>query len=341
MTAAGRDEPRVRGLPAIADAREARKKTRWPTTKFWGWSALVLIAGFILHWKWSQSEVESARQALLAKQRAVMVELGPRWLPLRDKVEGWTLGLAKEVGSEIVDRDALAGWDFRDKPGLYLRMRVEEAKDAEAIRRGAKASLHDGFTACLLRVANADPFGGRECKKTRDCPAGEQCNEADRCARPSQPYNLRVAYRALNILSDEWIRDVQDSTAELRVRMLAQAFDDTVRDDLPIAADLLTRAQYFLVLLDETPPDLAVPDGGTATQAVQGAAHAARVGLWRLSDGKQVLRIRREAGAELLGAEPTTAPQVLAARQRQAQSCALALAVRQSMGDGGAGTLTP
>ena len=330
------EEPRVRGLPAIEEARQARNKVRWPAPKYWAWAALILAASGILHWKWSQGRVESARQALMARQRAVAVELGPRWLPLRDKVEAWVLGLAREPGADVIDREALANWDFRDKPGLYLRMRVEDAKDATAIRKGARDSLRDAFTGCLMRMPNVAPWSGQACKKTRECPSGEFCNETDHCSRPVQPYNLRVAYRTMHVLSDEWMRDAQDASSDLRIRLLSESFEDTVRDDIPVAADLLTRAQYLLVVLDESPPDLKVPEGGDPMEAVQAVEHFARVGVWRTSDGKQVLRVRREAGGQLLGAQPTVDPGVAEARQRQANSCALALTVRQAMGDASA-----
>jgi hypothetical protein len=303
--------------------------------KFWGWVAIILAITAILHWKTSQGQLESARQALLARQRAVVVELGPRWLPLRDKIEAWTLELAREPGAEIVDRDSLNGWEFRDKPGIYLRLRVDQASGADAVRKAAKQSLHDAFTSCLLRLANPNPLAGGECRRTHDCPTGQFCNEIDRCSRPAQPYNLRVAYRTMHILSDEWLRDAQETSTELRMRLLTASFDDTIRDDIPLAVDLLTRAQYFLLVLDEVktlgaPP----PDGGAdPTDVAMAEPHFARVGLWRLQDGKLVLRARREAGGELLGGMPSADPEVLAARQRQANSCALALSLRQAMGD--------
>lgn len=331
------NEARQRGLKAIEEAREARGKLRFPPARFWGWTAVVLAATGILHWKWSQGQLESARQKLMAEQRAVAVELGPKWKSLRGSVEAWTLDLAKDAGAEIVDREALRGWDFRDRPGLYLRLRVDEARDVEALRKGLKSSLRDAFTACLMRVPNPNPLAGAECKRTRDCAVGQICNELDRCTAPAQPYNLRVAYRTMNVLSDEWVRDVQDAGTELRLRLLTGMFEDTVRDDLPVAVDLLTRAQYLLVVLDEPVGGLEARDGGTPTQALQAARHTARVGVWRLSDGKNVLRVRREAGAQLLGGAPSGADaDVLDARQRQANSCALALAVREAMGDTGA-----
>jgi hypothetical protein len=325
------EEPRERGLPSIAEARRARSKIRWPSVKFWGYVAIVLAITGILHWKWSQGRIESARQKLMAKQRGVAVELLPRWTGLRDRVERWTIELAKEAGPEVIDREALKGWDFRQLAGIYLRLRVDQAATAESIRKGADGSLRDAFTACLVRANNPNPLAGQECKRTRDCPQGEYCNENDRCSRPVQPYNMRIAYRTLRILSDDWVRDVQEAN-ELGLRAIEATFDDTVRDDLPISTELLTRAQYYLVVLDE-PIDGAKDQ---PTEALLAAPHAARIGLWRISDDKLVLRVRREGSAELRGGMPVVDPEVVAARQRQANSCALALAVRQAIGDSSA-----
>lgn len=332
-------EGRPRGLKAIEEARLARGKSRFPPPRFWAWTAVILAATGIFHWKWTQGQLEGTRQRLLAEQRNVAAELGPKWEALRGSAERWTLELARDGGPEIIDHDALAGWDFREKPGLYLRLRVDEANEVESLRKSLKSSLRDAFTACLLRVPNPSLLGGPECKKTRDCAVGQLCNELNRCSAPAQPYNLRVAYRTMSVLSDEWVRDVQDAGTELRLRLLGAMFQDTVRDDLPIAVDLLARAQYLMVVLDEPVVGLRVPDGGSTSQALRGARHLARVAVWRLSDGKNVLRIRREAQGQLLGGTPTVADdEVLEARQRQANGCALALAVREAMGDAAAPT---
>ena len=347
MSAEDKDQkPRTRGLPSIQEARDARAKgkTRSPSPKFWGYAALVLVVGFILQWKWTSNEVDRGKQKLLADQRGVAAELGPRWLPLRDKLEKWTTDLAKSASPEIIDREGLGKWDFRTRSGIYLRLRVEDAQTPEAIRAGAKSSLRDGFTACLMRVPNPSATAGKECKRTRDCPAREFCNEQDHCSKPAQPFNLRVAYRTMQLLSDDWVREVQAVDAELRLRLYQTNFEDAIRDDMPLASELLAQAQYFLVVLDETPPGLALPapDAGvTANEAVQGTAHESRVLVVRLSDDKVLLRIRRPAGGELLGASPSIDADVMAARQRQANSCALALAVREAMGDTSAATVPP
>jgi hypothetical protein len=339
------DKPRARGLPSIQQARDARAegRTRWPAPKFWAYAGLVMAIGAILHWKWSDSEIERTKQKLLADQRGVAAELGPRWDPLRTRIEGWITGLAKDPGPEVIDRDALAKWDFRTRSGVYIRLPVDEARSPEDIQKGARDSLREAFTACLMRVPNPVATAGKECKRTRDCPPREFCNEQDHCSKMAQPFNLRVAYRTMHILSEEWVRDVQAVDADLRMRLYVTSFEDAVHDDLPLAAEFLTQAQYLLVVLDETPPGAALPaaDAGTLAQAVQGVPHAARIAVFRLSDDKVLLRIRRQSGGDLIGGTPQADSEVLAARQRQANSCALALAVREAMGDIGAAAVPP
>jgi hypothetical protein len=347
MSSSEEQEPRQRGLPAVHAARDARAsgKVRYPSVKFWGYSALILAVGAILQWKFSTNEEERARQKLMADQRAVTAELGPRWFPLREKIERWTTELAGEPGAEIVDREALKSWDFRDKAGNYLRLRLADAKTPESIRAGAVNSLRDGFTSCLMRVPNPNPTAGAECKRTRDCPSGDFCNEQDHCSRLAQPFNVRDAYRPMRVLSDDWIHEVQDASSDLRVRALEGGFKDTVRDDIPRAIEVLQKAQYLLVVLDEDVPGLALPgaDAGpsAAAEAIQGVPHMARVGVWRLSDGKQILRLRREAHAQLLGATPAVdaAERTSSSTMQQANSCALALEVRSAMGDTSAGSV--
>src|ERR1051325_9757660 len=98
------DEPRGRGLPSIEQARQGRGKLRWPSAKYWGYGGLILAVSAIIYWQRSQAQIESTRQKLMADQRAIAAELGPRWLPMRDKIEAWTLELAKDAGPDVVNQ---------------------------------------------------------------------------------------------------------------------------------------------------------------------------------------------------------------------------------------------
>lgn len=332
-------EERVRGLKAVQEHRESRTKMRWPPAKYWGYAGIVMVLMGIFHYKRTLGELDRMRAQLLGKQRFVKGEVEPRWAPMRDKMEGWTMALAKGPVEDFVDKDALASWSFRDKKGVYLRVRAEDAESSDSIRKAAKDSLRDGFTACLSLVPNPDPTAGHECKHSSDCARGEHCNEQDHCSKPAQPFNLRIAYRAFQVLSDDWVRQVQEG-GEMTVRALDGMFDDLVKNDMPMATDLVREGQYFLVVIDEKaenepapPPPGSTAQAGSPSEIRQALQHSARIGVWRLTDDKPILRLRRETAGTLLGASGAVDPAVADARQRQANSCSLALAVRQAIGD--------
>lgn len=341
------NEERLRGLKSVQVARESRGKMRWPPAKYWGYAGVVIALMSIFGYKNSLSELDRARQQLLGKQRLVKAEVEAKWTPLREKIEGWTLGLAKGPVADLVDKEALAGWGFRDKKGVYLRLRVEDAESPETIRKSSRDSLRDAFTACLALVPNQNPTSGIACKRSTDCARGEHCNEQDHCSKPAQPFNLRIAYRSFQVLSDDWVREVQEGN-DMTVRALSGTFDDLLQNDMPMATDLLREGQYFLLVLDEKaenepppPPPGSTVSSSSPSETRQALTHFARIGVWRLSDGKPMVRLRRETAGELLGGSGALDPDVAAARQRQANSCSLALAVRQAIGDSNAAAVPP
>ncbi len=335
-------EPRTIGLPSIEQARQERGKRQWMPVRFWKWAAVFIGAGIILWWKLEQGEVNQMRNELLARQRAVTEQLGPRWFPLRDKIEGWTVECAAKDFKEVVVDQLLDQWDFRTMAGIYLRLAQAAATSPKSIREAATKSLHDGFTSCLLVVNNPNPIAGPECRTTQDCAQGQLCNDYQHCAEYGQPYNLRLAYRTMYVMTDEWTADIQDITKKLTMRGAVATFDAINKYDLPAAAELLQRAKFFLVVVDEPASavdkegDLGLPevaDAGVADDlSIPTAPHQARVCAWRLEDGAKVLAVRRDAAGQLMGGPETTNLETRIARRRQANSCALALAVREALG---------
>jgi hypothetical protein len=338
------DSPRVmsRGLPSIDEARRSRSKIHWMPPKFWAWTAVILGASFIVWWKKEEGDIQSMRNDLLARQRAVVAELGPRWFPLRDKIEAWT-GECARGKDEVIDRVALRAWDFRAMPGIYLRLAQREAETAERIRAAAVQSLHDAFTSCLLVAPNPNPLAGPKCKSNKDCPQKQQCNEFEHCQDYAQPYNLRLGYKTMWPLSTEWVDDVQAIDRKLTMRGAVATFEDWNTYDLPVAVDLLTTAKYFLVVADEPAPgepepapapaaSAAAPDAGVSN-AIPSGPHFARICAWRLDDDRRVLSIRREAAGRLMGSGASADATSLEAQRRQANACALALSVRAAMGE--------
>jgi hypothetical protein len=113
--------------------------------------------------------------------------------------------------------------------------------------------------------------------------------------------------------------------------------DGVARTDVPVAIDLLQRAKYFTVVIDEEPkgglPKEIEGASETEEERLQRVAHTARVGIWDLETNEPVLRLRAEASGEFIpvGRSSVREPNNRAAQQRQANSCALALSVKQAL----------
>lgn len=309
-------EKRELGLKAIKSAREerARSKHGRVTGPVWlaaGGAVLVVV---VVAWLLSDRSLGKAKEELLAKQHADVAALGPKWFPLRDRIEGFTLEAAKEFKGDYVAPNA-ATWDFRTVPGIYLRMRVADAKNVDSLRKQARESVKDAFTSCLLREPNAAHDA-----LTR--------GEPDASTLPDQPWNLRQAYRATRILGDDWANEIRESTDKLRLRVFKQQYDKAQREEIPTAIDIVTRAQLYLFVLDEDVPEAKeLSDGGTITEdALQQVAHPARVHVVDLKTGNEVVRLRRTAEADFVfaGERTVTDPDVRAAMKRQVNNCALA-----------------
>src|SRR5690606_25664510 len=83
------------GLPSLNEARaERRRQLATGRARVGGlppqlfrWGGLLLVTLVVAYSRVAQSDLEKARNELLAKQRAVAQSLGPRLLPIRDKVE--------------------------------------------------------------------------------------------------------------------------------------------------------------------------------------------------------------------------------------------------------------
>lgn len=139
------------------------------------------------------------------------------------------------------------------------------------------------------------------------------------------------------MLEDEWLTELQAARGELQLRGAVGSFDAIEKYDLPIATELLSKAGYFLVVVDEPVEGGELKDAGAAMDAsgedrsIPDGPHHARVCLYRFEGNEQVLAIRREAAGELRGSRPQTEENRLA-QQRQANGCSLALELRTAIG---------
>jgi hypothetical protein len=282
----------------------------------------AVIAGLVAHKFVSEHELNKDRQALLAKQRAVVATLGAEWLPLRDSLEGDIVGAAGAPSTpypgDAIDPEART-LAFRSKPGLYLRMRMAEATSPENIRAVAADAKRDGFAACLLRETNERGLRG----------------EVDGGAFAEQPWNLGQAYAATRILTDDWVGAVKDADDDLRLRVFVQQYDKAIREEIPVAIDVVKRAEFFLLVLDEDVPEAAAfADGGPITEeALELVEHPARVFVFDLKDKKPIVRLRRSGGGRYIqaGEHAVTDEETQDAMQRQVNNCALANVVEAAI----------
>ena len=199
------------------------------------------------------------RQALLAKQRAVAVTLGEQWFPLRDKLEAEVLGAAKGYAGDFVDAVA---------------------------RRGRLPQRTRGCTfACAWPTRRTPTTSARWRPTRRRTPSPAACcaspTSAGSAARPTagafaeQPWNLGQAYAATRILTDDWVHDVAGRRRRPAPARLQGAVRQGSGGQIPLAIDVVKRAQFFLLALDEDVPEAAqFVDGGPITEeALQLVGH--------------------------------------------------------------------
>lgn len=309
------------GLKAIYDGREGRHRGRFsrltPRIMLFVVSSFLLIVlgyGFV-----SKRTLDNAKGELLAKRRAVETTLGPEWFPLRDKLEKLTTDTAKDWPGDWVDVEGARQFEFRTVPGIYLRLRVAEARDVESLRKSARLSVKDGFTGCIMKTTNLAAMRG----------------EADAGLGSEQPWNLRQAYASTRVLNQDWADEVKASGDDLRLRVFQQQFDKATREEIPLAIDIVKRAQFFLLVLDEDSAEaLSKTDAGVITmEALQLVAHDSRIRLWNLKTGGEVARVKRrgEAGFRFVGEQALQDPEALEAMQRQVNNCALANRFKEAL----------
>ena len=131
---------------------------------------------------------------------------------------------------------------------------------------------------------------------------------------------------------------MKDAREELFVRAAELQYEKAEKEEIPLAINIVKRAQFFLLVLDEDAPEAQElakeTDAGKVTWAeVQQVAHPARVHVVNLKTGQEVIRLRRsaEAGFRFAGERAVGDPAVRAAMKRQVNNCALAQVVWASV----------
>lgn len=322
------DKPRDVGLKAIREARIERSASKQGRVsgKAWLVGISAVISVVIGAWVYRDRSLEVQKNDLAAKQRAAVTTVGKEWFPLRDRMEKLTVDMAGEYKGDVVEPAAMT-WDLKNVPGIYLRLRTADAKDVETIRKHAKESARDSFVGCFLRENN--PSVAAMARGEED--AGTGWND--------QPWNLRLAYSATRILTDEWSNEMKESEDEIHLRVFVQQYDQAVAGEIPHAVDIVKRAQFFLVVLDEDvdeakqfAPDAGRNAGQITEEGLQQVPHPSRVALYDLRKPAEapVFRTRKTADADFQFAGENTLrnPYILSALKRQVMNCNLAQQVQ-------------
>ena len=115
----------------------ATGRARMPATppQFWLWTLVIFAAFAGIYWWVSESNLSGAKSRTLARQRAMSQTLGSKLIPFRDNVESWALELSRDPwpGNEVADGAKLE--DIQREPAVYLRLRMENARDGKRDRK--------------------------------------------------------------------------------------------------------------------------------------------------------------------------------------------------------------
>jgi hypothetical protein len=315
-----------------------RVRVREVATGFWLMTFVGLVIFGFAYYRYAQVELAARRSEVAARQRAVATAVGTSGLALRDKLEGWVIALAEgKLAEQVapgVSLDAIT-----NGPALYVRLALADAANPVSIRKGAARSLRDGFTSCLFIGGAEDPRQGQACTVTSQCGPGEVCSDWNACAPPAHPYNLRLLYEGLRVLDPEWSKALEATTDELQVRAIGLDLDDVAKHEAVAAAELVRRVKYFTAVLDEAPAAGAVVEaaaGESAEHALQATDHMVRVGIWDIERALPLAILRLEAAGRFvrLGSRAVPDPAAVRVQQRQANNCAVATDVRETLGAG-------
>ena len=312
---------RTVGLKSIQTAREDRGRGKY--TRATPNVMLVALVGVILvlvaYRFFSQRSLAEQKTELLAKQRAAVATVGAEWFPMRDKIENIVLDSAKSFpDGDFVAPDHA---DFRSMPGIYLRLRVAEAKDIAGVRLAAQSSAKDAFCGCLLKEPNPSALRG----------------DADAGGAPEQPWNMRQAYASTRILTEDWANEVRDSSDDLRLRVFQQQYDQAVNGEIAQAIDIIKRSRFFLLVLDEDEREAKTKaDGGAITEEIlQTVDHESRVRIVDTQTWKDIAVLRRTGVGDLMQVGEQHGPQDSETRDatsRQVKNCSLGMQVSQALG---------
>jgi hypothetical protein len=253
-------------------------------------------------------QLEGERAALLAAAASERAALTPRQASFLERAEGWIVAEASgayagdHVDPELAAPGALDAWLAR--PGVYLRGVAPELARADGLARASRGSFKDGVVLCLLDPPAAPGGQAMLDKVSRTYLRGALFEEKTARVRP-----LREAEDALRVLTPAWSAEVRAADASLWMRRLGLEMRQRSAG-VKVAGQIAASAAYLLVVVDEVPAGVRVPEVGPAITdhqresvlpVVEERAHEARLALIDLEANRVLLRVRRALDASKLG----------------------------------------
>ncbi|MCU0656400.1 MAG: hypothetical protein MUF64_14440 [Polyangiaceae bacterium] len=259
---------------------------------------------------------ERARAQVLAQQAAAVAQISEAERSMASLIDGLAMKTAREPWQGDFVAPGLRGDELLAQPGVYFRAVQTEVGSPQATRTAANLSVKDAVPLCLLQGTDVEEAGA--------CLPGTACM-GQRTERIS---NLRQLHQGLDVLSEEWTRDLQTASG-MRLGALAGTLKDRLARATPEAQRIAASARYALLVLDEIPADLPEQMWGSRREVVQNYPHAVRLALFDARTGAPLAKIRREL-------DPSMAPVIGAAAwegpaRRQAYGCLLGLELRSAI----------
>ncbi len=237
--------------------------------------ASVVSLGALTYYYYYNRGLSGDRQKLLKERASLAAQIADDYGTVRGKLEPWTVQLAGTWPGDFVHPDArLLGW--RERPALYLRVRLADANSNDGVHAAARTASLDAISGCLLRSKGAGPWSW-----------GDTVVRAE-------------------MLGPDFLRDVRETVNDLRLRNLAYALEYYKTKDFPEARDALRQAEHAILVVDEDPangvPQSSAAFGADATpaQKILSTPHPIRLSLRRISDGTELLRLRRTPEGTLM-----------------------------------------
>ena len=263
MTQGERKPP---GLPSVYQAKSDRERGRYSRGTPSLWLGLPSSPGavFVGYRFVEERHLVRAKEALLAKERAVRVSRGRRVVSAPRRIEQDVLApLGATAARHRRRRGCTLGLPRRSRASTCGCGWRTQGRHARCGTRGG------GFAAGRLRRL-LPPRA--ELAAARDV--------ADAGAFAEQPWNWQRGVRR-NAHPHRRLDRARSRTRAipLRLRVFEQQYDKAMREEIPAAIDLVKRAQFFLFVLDEDSPDAHPAEAGAPLLEadLQQVAHFATV----------------------------------------------------------------